>query len=83
MLKKITPLKWLDTLPWPNLIFIALLAGIAPIVPEPHLVEKLRMLFLGTLIKPIDIFDLLMHASPLILAALKGFRQYQGRRLKK
>jgi len=83
MLKKITPLKWLDTLPWSNLMFIALLAAIAPIIPEPHLMEKLKMLFLGTLIKPIDIFDLLMHASPLILAALKGFRQYQSRRLKK
>lgn len=79
LLTKFKPLKWLDALPWPNLLIIALLAGIAPVVPEPHLLEKLRMLFQGTLGKPIDIFDLLMHASPLILAALKGFRQYKNR----
>ena len=29
------------------------------------------MLAGGTLVKPIDIFDLLMHATPFILAALK------------
>ncbi len=79
MLKKINLLKWLDTLSWSNLLIVALLLGIVPISPEPHLVEKIRMLFQGALNKPIDIFDLLLHASPIMLAALKGLRQYRSR----
>lgn len=59
--------KWLDALPLPLLLIIALLWGFAPFVPEPHLVEKIRMLFTGTLVRPIDIFDLFYHASPLLL----------------
>ena len=46
--------------------------AVAPIVPEPHLVEKLRMLSQGTLVKPIDIFDLLMHSVPLVLHVSKS-----------
>ncbi len=58
-------------LPWPLLIVGAVLLGLAPFVPEPHLVEKLRMLGNGTLHKPIDIFDLFYHGLPIILIALK------------
>ena len=61
----------LDQLPW-NLVIIACLTlGLAPFVPEPHIWEKLKMLAGGTLSKPIDIFDLLMHAAPFLVAALK------------
>ena len=61
----------LDQLPW-NLVIIACLTlGLAPFVPEPHIWEKLKMLASGTLAKPIDIFDLLMHATPFLIAALK------------
>ncbi len=35
---------WLDRFPLVLLIAIALWLAVAPIVPEPHLVEKLRML---------------------------------------
>jgi len=35
-----------------------------PMKPEPHILEKLNMLFSGSLNKPIDIFDLLMHGAP-------------------
>ncbi len=56
---------WLAVAPW-------------PMGPEPHLVEKLRMLGQGTLKKPLDIFDLLMHAAPLALIALKGWKQFAG-----
>lgn len=52
------------------LIWLALVAGwlaVAPITPEPHLVEKTRMLLAGTLVRPIDIFDLALHAVPLML----------------
>lgn len=56
--------KWLS---YPLLIPLALLLGLAPFVPQPHLVEKLGMLMAGTLHRPIDIFDLLWHAWPFAL----------------
>jgi hypothetical protein len=64
-------LKFIDSLPLPMLIMISVMLGLAPFVPEPHLVEKLRMLSNGELQKPIDIFDLVMHATPLALLAIK------------
>ncbi|MBT5231483.1 MAG: hypothetical protein HOM11_14545 [Methylococcales bacterium] len=67
----------LDSIPWVPLLIIALFLGIAPLGAEPHLVEKLRMLAQGTLVKPIDIFDLLMHSTPIIVVILKGIRQLQ------
>ncbi len=67
-------LKWLDSVPWSILVIAALILGPAPFVPEPHLVEKLRMLASGTLHRPIDIFDLFYHATPLLLLALKILR---------
>ena len=63
-------LKILDKIPLSTLLIIGVLLGLAPMQPEPHLVEKLRMLSQGVLSKPIDIFDLCMHASaPLLLVA--------------
>lgn len=61
----------LDQLPWSIVIIACLTLGLAPFVPEPHIWEKLKMLAAGTLAKPIDIFDLLMHATPFIIAGLK------------
>jgi hypothetical protein len=65
------------------LIWLALIAGwlaIAPISPEPHLIEKIRMLTTGTLVRPIDIFDLLLHAVPLLLFFLRLPGWYRARR---
>lgn len=56
-------MQWLRRLPWSVLIIGTLTLGLAPFVPEPHLVEKLRMLFQGELIRPIDIFDLFLHGA--------------------
>ncbi|WP_412049713.1 hypothetical protein ACK6D9_19065 [Hoeflea sp. Naph1] len=61
----------LDQFSWPIVIIACLTLGLAPFFPEPHIWEKLKMLMAGTLIKPIDIFDLLMHAAPFLLAAVK------------
>ncbi len=58
-------------IPYFPLVLAAIVIGLAPFRPEPHLVEKLRMLFSGTLVRPIDIFDLLFHAAPLLLLLLK------------
>ena len=56
-------MQWLRRLPWSVLVIGSLTLGLAPFVPEPHLVEKLRMLFQGELSRPIDIFDLVMHGA--------------------
>lgn len=69
-------MKWLDKIPFPTLIIIAVLLGLAPFVPQPHLLEKLQMLFAGTLSKPIDIFDLFLHGTPLVLLAIKTVRYF-------
>ncbi|UJW80874.1 hypothetical protein [Hydrogenophaga sp. SL48] len=69
-----TLLAWLDRFPLALLIALALWLAVAPIVPEPHLIEKLRMLSAGTLVQPIDIFDLLLHTVPLALLAVRLWR---------
>lgn len=63
----------LDRLPWSVAIVLALTLGLAPFTPEPHLVEKLRMLAEGTLARPLDIFDLALHAAPWLLLLAKGW----------
>ena len=66
-------MAFIDKLPWLPLIIGALALGLAPFFPEPHLVEKTRMLFNGTLVKPMDIFDLIMHAAlPALLLVKLG-----------
>jgi hypothetical protein len=67
-------MAWLDKTPLGLLVLLALLLGLAPFVPEPHLWEKLKMLAAGTLARPIDIFDLVLHAAPWVLLALKLVR---------
>lgn len=63
-------MKLLDQVPLSMLALAAMLLGLAPFSPEPHLVEKLRMLVQGGLTRPIDIFDLVLHgAAPLLLVA--------------
>ncbi len=64
---------WLDTLPWSVLVLLCLTIGLAPYAP-PHLFEKLQMLAQGRLVRPIDWFDLLLHAAPWLLLVLKGIR---------
>ncbi len=64
----------LDQIPLSLLLIAALTLGLAPFFPEPHLWEKLKMLAAGTLSRPIDIFDLLLHAAPFLLLAAKLVR---------
>ena len=65
-------MKFLNNFSFPMLIILAILMGIAPFNAEPHLIEKLNMLMAGTLVKPLDIFDLLMHSAPLVLLIIKS-----------
>ena len=64
-------MKWLDNVSLTLLLPVAVLLALFPFSPEPHLWEKLKMLAAGTLVRPIDIFDLLMHGAPLVLLVLK------------
>ncbi len=70
-------MKWLDAIPLSMLVIVGVILGLAPFVPEPHIVEKVRMLASGSLQKPIDIFDLAYHGLPVILLALKLTRMAQ------
>lgn len=67
-------MNWIDKLPLLPLLLAALALGLAPFYPEPHLWEKLKMLVEGTLVRPIDIFDLLLHASAPLLLLIKLLR---------
>lgn len=58
-------------LPWGLLLIACLTIGLAPFAP-PHIVEKLQMLADGTLERPIDWFDMLMHGTPWILTLAKA-----------
>ena len=66
-------LSFLDKITYTNLIIGAVLMGLAPFVPMPHSIEKILLLAKGELTKPIDIFDLLFHLSPLIIIGLKFY----------
>ncbi|HID03191.1 MAG TPA: RND transporter [Desulfobacterales bacterium] len=67
-------MQFIDNMPLSLLIIMCLLLGFAPFIPEPHIVEKIRMLFQGTLKKPLDIFDLLYHSAPFVLLIIKLIR---------
>lgn len=67
-------MAWLDRVAWKWLLLLAAWMAVAPITPEPHLIEKLRMLFEGHLTRPLDVFDLVFHLAPLGLVVLKLWR---------
>lgn len=74
-------MQWINSLSWTFVLIISATLGLAPFTPEPHIIEKLTMLFNGELVKPIDIFDLFLHGTPWILLMLKTstliFKQQQ------
>jgi hypothetical protein len=63
--------RFFEKIPWLLLIPAAILFGLAPFLPEPHLFEKLRLLGYGQLRGPLDIFDLILHSGPLLLVVVK------------
>lgn len=64
-------MKILDSLSFTWLVPIALILAVLPVHPQPHLIEKLTMLFQNNLTKPIDIFDLVLHGAPLLVLSMK------------
>ena len=73
-------MRWIDRMPMWWLVAVAVYLAGAPFVPEPHLVEKWRMLFEGTLSRPLDVFDFFLHTVPLGLLAIRLWREVQRRR---
>jgi hypothetical protein len=72
-------MQFIDNFPLPILVVLALFMLAAPFVPEPHLVEKMRMLSEGTLTRPLDIFDVVWHLLPTALLVLKLYRKHTGK----
>lgn len=65
-------MMWIqDNVTWSLAILLCATLGLAPFHP-PHIVEKLQMLAAGTLVRPLDWFDLVLHASPWALLLLKA-----------
>lgn len=64
-------MRWLNKIPYPLLIAVAIFMLGAPFVPEPHLTEKARMLAEGRLTRPLDVFDVFWHLAPAVLLGLK------------
>ena len=75
---KETAMAILDQIPLSLVLLACATLGLAPFFPEPHIWEKLEMLVAGDLVKPVDIFDLAMHAAPFVVLALKLFRMARG-----
>lgn len=60
-----------DQIPLNLLVIACLTLGLAPFMPEPHIWQKLKMLYVGELTSPTDIFDFLMHGTPWVLLIIK------------
>ena len=71
-------MKWLDKIPMGPLVLAAIFMSLAPFKPQPHLWEKLNMLVAGTLVKPIDIFDLFWHSFLIILVMIKLVHKFKS-----
>jgi len=67
-------MKWLDSVETKWWVFLAVFLLVAPIFPEPHLVEKAKMILAGTLSEPLDIFDIFWHLTGVVILGLKLHR---------
>ncbi|MHA6268096.1 RND transporter [uncultured Aliiroseovarius sp.] len=67
----------IDDIPLLTVLIFCATIGLAPFTP-PHVWEKLVMLFSGTLVRPIDMFDLLMHGTPWVVLVVKLVRMRGG-----
>ena len=67
-------MQFIDEIPLALLVAMALTLGLPPFVPEPHIWEKLKMLAAGDLRRAVDWFDLLLHATPWVLLAIRLIR---------
>jgi len=61
------------------IIPLVLFLGFAPFFPQPHIIEKIRLVAAGSLSRPIDIFDLFLHAWPFALLSIRIARDFNKR----
>lgn len=67
---------------WKMLTVMALLLGLAPFFPEPHLVGKLRWVAGGAVgMQALDWLDLLWHSAPILLLIRLGILHLRDRRV--
>lgn len=53
---------------WSTVLILCLTLGLAPFVPEPHILGKVKWIMGGAIgMQPMDWFDLLFHGFPYIL----------------
>ncbi|HSO08887.1 MAG TPA: RND transporter [Desulfoprunum sp.] len=64
-------MNWLHRIPCSLLVILSLTLGLAPFTPLPHLIEKMQILAAGELVRPVDVFDLVMHSAPIVLLFMK------------
>lgn len=64
-------LDFLDRIPFSILVFPAVFMLLAPFYPMPHVIEKIIMLKNNGLKRPLDIFDLIFHPTPLGVLIIK------------
>ena len=74
-------LKYIDRIPLGPLVVITLVMAFAPFSPEPHLVEKTRMLANSGLTRGIDIFDLFWHSFLIVILAIRLIRLWRTKKL--
>lgn len=67
-------MQFFDRIPLWMFALAAIFMGIAPVYPQPHLLEKINMLLAGTLSRPVDIFDLFWHSLFSLLLIVKIIR---------
>ena len=66
--------KLIEKIPLIPLAIAAIVMALAPFVPEPHLLEKSRMLVNGELTSLVDIFDLFWHSFLLVILLVRVLR---------
>ena len=67
---------------WKIVVLLCLTMGLAPFVPEPHLLGKIRWVAGGAIgMKPLDWFDLLQHGFPWVLLLRLLFLKILGKRV--
>ena len=67
-------LKLIDKLPLIPLALVAVFMSLAPFLPEPHLIEKSRMLVNGELTRAIDVFDFFWHSFLIVVLLVRLLR---------
>ena len=72
-------MKWLDRIPLSLLVVITAVMALAPFGAEPHLWQKLKMFFAGSLVRPIDMLDLFFHGAPAVVLVVKLARVVRSR----